>query len=83
MKEPSALQSFGERLLMLGRLIEGKSADDTRVVLEWLHRRSREDQDVYRNILRKTGEDSKTLRQWVERRSEEDIDAFQRWFDNR
>eukprot|EP00188_Purpureofilum_apyrenoidigerum_P003070 Plantae.Rhodophyta-Purpureofilum_apyrenoidigerum.ctg31226.p1 GENE.Plantae.Rhodophyta-Purpureofilum_apyrenoidigerum.ctg31226~~Plantae.Rhodophyta-Purpureofilum_apyrenoidigerum.ctg31226.p1 ORF type:complete len:346 (-),score=64.20 Plantae.Rhodophyta-Purpureofilum_apyrenoidigerum.ctg31226:563-1600(-) len=83
MKEPSALQALGERLLMLGHLIEGRGKENTRVVLEWLARRAREDKSMYQRILRKGGSDAKVLQEWVERRSEEDIRAFEEWFEMR
>jgi len=82
-REPSALQALGERLLMLGHLIEGRSKENTRVVLEWLARRAREDKSIYQRILRKGGSDAKLLQEWVERRSEEDISAFEEWFEQR
>ncbi|EME27048.1 PsbB mRNA maturation factor Mbb1 [Galdieria sulphuraria] len=74
---------LGERLFMLGKMVEGKSESDIRIVLEWLATRARNDQNL-RIILQQRGmQDLRKVLQWAERRSSEDIRLFVEWFNER
>lgn len=78
--EPS---HFGEKLRMLGKMVERKSESDIRMVLEWLASRAKNDHNL-RSILQQRGmQDLKKVLQWAERRSSEDIRLFMEWFNER
>ncbi|GJQ15528.1 hypothetical protein GpartN1_g7319.t1 [Galdieria partita] len=79
-KETSHL---GERLFMLGKMVERKSESDIRIVLEWLSTRAKDDQNL-RIILQQRGmQDLRKVLQWAERRSSEDVRLFMEWFNER
>uniref|UniRef100_A0A7S1TM86 Pre-mRNA-splicing factor Syf1/CRNKL1-like C-terminal HAT-repeats domain-containing protein n=1 Tax=Erythrolobus australicus TaxID=1077150 RepID=A0A7S1TM86_9RHOD len=66
------LARYAERLSMVRRLVERKSADDARMVLTWLARNT-----VDRGEL---GAQAATLLEWTQRRSKQDVEAFTAWF---
>jgi len=77
------MNHLGEKLRMLGKMVERKSESDIRTVLEWLASRAKNDQNL-RIILQQRGkQDLRKVLQWAERRSTEDIRLFMEWFNER
>jgi len=85
------LARYAERLSMVRRLVERKTADDVRVVLSWLASNKSSPSTAMGNKKTKKnekreeeevvgGQQANTLLQWAQRRSKQDVEAFTVWF---
>lgn len=77
------ISAVGENLRMLRLMIERKSDEDVRTVMQWLDRRARTDRKLYDALAERRDKDSRKVKEWIERRSGSDIKAFKEWMEER
>eukprot|EP00177_Eucheuma_denticulatum_P005449 GFKZ01009905.1.p1 GENE.GFKZ01009905.1~~GFKZ01009905.1.p1 ORF type:complete len:743 (+),score=98.63 GFKZ01009905.1:402-2630(+) len=75
------LSTVGENLRMLRLMIERRSDEDVKTVMQWLDRRARTDRRLYDALAERRDKDSRMVKEWVARRSASDIEAFTEWVD--
>lgn len=77
------ISTVGENLRMLRLMIERKSDEDVKTVMQWLDRRARTDRKLYDTLAERRDKDSRKVKEWIERRSASDIKAFNEWVEER
>ena len=77
------ITAVSENLVMLRRLIERRSEEDVRMVLQWLAKRAEKDSALRVQVTKRSGEDTGRVLAWAERRSKEDIAKFDQWVASR
>eukprot|EP00871_Galdieria_phlegrea_P003256 jgi/Galph1/3931/GphlegSOOS_G2597.1 len=82
-QSPIEMTGLGEKLRILGKMVERRSEADVRMVLEWLSKKSKNDQYLRELVQQKGIQEWKNIFQWAERRSSEDIRSFMKWFNDR
>lgn len=75
------LSTVGENLRMLRLMIERRSDEDVKTVMQWLDRRARTDRRLSDALAERRDKDSRMVKEWVARRSASDIQAFTEWVD--
>ncbi|CDF41259.1 TPR repeat-containing protein [Chondrus crispus] len=77
------ISAVGKNLQMLRLMIERRSDEDVRSVMQWLSGRARADRRLADAISARRENDSRRVTEWIERRSTSDIKAFKEWLDDR
>lgn len=77
------ISTVGENLRMLRLMIERRSDEDVKAVMQWLDQRARADRRLYDAFSQRREMDSRKVTEWIERRSASDIKAFKAWLDDR
>lgn len=70
------MSAVGEKLQLLRRLVATRTDEDLRVVMQWIEKRAKEDNDLKDRLSTRGQSDTRKVVEWAEKRGEADIAAF-------